>query len=535
MTDSGSSPNNGDRDRHGQWYKFLESMLGEDGAQKALRQLRDMGMDPAMFDQMGFSAHDDAAASPTMPNPQDLMRMFGHIRSAFGAPPGEPVNWEMSEQLSRRVMQSHGRDPHITAEVGDHVRLSLQAADLWLDTAVAFDPASGMRGVWTRGDWLQKTIPTWKQFANPVAKKVIDSISHSLTDNQLAEQLPPEMRALVNPDAIGAMAQNLGASLFAMQLGRALGELAKEAFGSTDLGIPLLAGGGTALVPANIEQFADGLDVPVAQVTAFIAVREAAHSRLFSAVPWLRGYVMDAVTDYAKAVEIDLHKIDEALREADLMNPADMESALSSGLFELEPTPEQKAAQERLATVLALIEGWVETVTSQAVAPHLEHAIGLTEMFRRRRAGDSPAQQAFGSLVGLDLKPKKIRESARLWEILTRERGIAERDKLWSHPDIIPTPAELDAPEDFLAARQAAAARDADVDAALQAMLDGTLGWAGDAKPESSEDSSPAPNNAHDDDAAATLPTSTDARDTDSPADEGNEDGDDTDGPTPVS
>ena len=67
------------------------------------------------------------------------------------------------------------------------------------------------------------------------------------------------------------------------------------------------------------------------------------------------------------------------------------------------------------------------------------HIEQLREMMRRERAAGGPAEVTFESLLGLHLRPRRMREASQLWEKLTRERGIEERDSLWSHPDLLPT------------------------------------------------------------------------------------------------
>jgi len=57
------------------------------------------------------------------------------------------------------------------------------------------------------------------------------------------------------------------------------------------------------------------------------------------------------------------------------------------------------------------------------------------------------------------------------------------REALWSHPDMVPSETELATPDTFLTLRQAAAEEDADIDAALNSLLDGTLGWADGLEP----------------------------------------------------
>jgi putative hydrolase len=162
------------------------------------------------------------------------------------------------------------------------------------------------------------------------------------------------------------------------------------------------------------------------------------------------------------------------MREVDGADPASIQQALSEGLFEPHNTPAQEAALTRLETLLALVEGWVEQVTDSAASGHLPHADALRETVRRRRAAGGPAEHTFASLVGLDLRPRRLREAAALWAVLAEARGTEGRDAVWAHPDLLPSAEDLDDPTGF-ASRSADAAQDsADVDAAIEALLSGT-------------------------------------------------------------
>ena len=99
-----------------------------------------------------------------------------------------------------------------------------------------------------------------------------------------------------------------------------------------------------------------------------------------------------------------------------------MEQLLNQGIFEPKATPEQTAALERLETLLALIEGWVQTVVTDALGDRIPGTSALSETLRRRRATGGPAEQTFATLVGLELRPRKLREAAVLWERLTAGR-----------------------------------------------------------------------------------------------------------------
>ena len=131
-------------------------------------------------------------------------------------------------------------------------------------------------------------------------------------------------------------------------------------------------------------------------------------------------------------------------------NQATTQALGGEGLFRPEDTPAQKAALVRLETALALVEGWVATVVSAAAGARLTHAEALAEAIRRRRATGGPAERTFATLVGLELRPRRLREATAIWQGLTDARGIDGRDALWSHPDLLPVADDLENPDTFV-------------------------------------------------------------------------------------
>ena len=211
-----------------------------------------------------------------------------------------------------------------------------------------------------------------------------------------------------------------------MQVGQAAGTLAHEVFGTTDIGLPLLDRPAPALVAANVDAFAEGLDAPAEEVRLFLALREAAPRRLFTHVAVAARRTCSATVEaYARGITIDADQLEEAVRSIDLTDTAALQQALSGGVFAPHTTPAQKAALERLETALALVEGWVDEVTAAAALPHLPHTVALREMIRRRRAAGGPAEQTFANLVGLELRPRRPRDAAALWAQITRDNGAS--------------------------------------------------------------------------------------------------------------
>ncbi len=375
-------------------------------------------------------------------NPGDLGAAFQQLGQMLSYD-GGPVNWDMAKDIARQTVAQGTPDGVKDATVGRADRAwveeAVRLADLWLDGVTSLPSGANSAVAWSRAEWVEATLPVWKDLVDPVAERVAGA---------MGDVLPEEMQAMTGP--LLGMMRSMGGAMFGSQIGQALGTLAGEVVGSTDVGLPLGPAGKAALLPANVAAFGDGLGVPQEEVRLYLALREAAHQRLFAHVPWLRAHLFGAVEGYARGIKVDTARLEDAVGQLDPTQPEQLQEALQQGMFQPEDTPEQKAALARLETALALVEGWVDAVVHAAASPHLPSAGALRETLRRRRATGGPAEQTFATLIGLELRPRRLRDAARLWASLTDARGMEGRDGLWGHPDMLPTAADLDDPDGFV-------------------------------------------------------------------------------------
>ncbi|MFE3541707.1 zinc-dependent metalloprotease [Nocardia sp. NPDC059177] len=405
---------------------------------------RDESNGPGGNDPFGFGAAGAGGFDPSQLG--QMLTQLGQMISGMGqgmgpgGAQGGPVNYDVAKRLARQ--QLGAAVAPIAAGKTTAVTDAAHLAELWLDGATVL-PAGATRTVaWTANDWIEETLPTWKRLCDPVAEQI---------SGMWTAQLPEEAKQFAGP-MVGMLGQ-MGGLAFGSQLGQALGQLAKEVLTSTDIGLPLGPAGTAALLPTAISAFSEGLEQPESEILVFLAAREAAHQRLFAHVPWLRQQVLGAVEDYARGIKMDFSALEEAAQGLDpmsLSDPSKLEELLSQGTFEPQTTPEQKQALERLETLLALIEGWVDVVVTDAVGERLPGAGALSETLRRRRATGGPAEQTFATLVGLELRPRKVREAAALWRRLTADAGMDRRDGVWAHPDLLPDSSDLDVPAGFI-------------------------------------------------------------------------------------
>jgi putative hydrolase len=367
-----------------------------------------------------------------------MLTQLGQVLSHSGSGGEGPVNYDLAKQLAVQQLHNTQRTERPSQEQVQAVEQAVHLAELWLDPATSLPAGTHAVQTWSSVDWVEKTLPTWQRLCDPVAERM----SHAWL-----EAMPEEAKQAAGP--LLSMLGQMGGFTFGSQLGNGLAQLGGEVLTSTDVGLPLGPEGTAALLPANVEQFVEGLDRPASEATVFLAAREAAYHRLFSHVPWLRQRMLATVEEYARGIHIDTSGLEEMASKVDPTNPSSMQELMSSGMLEPKTTPEQQAALNRLETLLALVEGWVDVVVTDAVGERLPGANALSETVRRRRASGGPAEQTFATLVGLELRPRRLRAAASLWRLMTERHGVDSRDRVWDHPDLLPGSDDLDEPLDF--------------------------------------------------------------------------------------
>lgn len=413
-------------------------------------------------------------------DPATVGMLGAQLKALFSASgPAEPFNLELATDVARKTVAAQG-----DSSVGDAARRQIEEAvhiaGLWLDDVTDMTAPNGLVHAWSRAEWVDQTMPMWRRLVEPVAEGVSTAVVAALRSQmgQLgAGEDPvaiPGVPSGISPDALVSQMEpilaRMSGSMFGAQVGQAVGTLAGDLVSGTDVGLPLVPDHGIAMLPANIGAFAEGLEVDLVEVRLYLAVREAARVRLFAEVAWLGPQLVAAVQSYARDISIDTEGIESALQSMDPADPEAMQSALSSSLFTPEPSPAQRSALTQLETYLALVEGWVDVVADRATRSHLPHTAALGEAVRRRRASGGAAEQIFSQLVGLELRPRRLRDAANLWAALESKGGAAARDGAWAHPDVAPTAADLDDPLGFVDRFTSRDTRD-EMDAALDALL----------------------------------------------------------------
>ncbi len=424
------------------FLQFLRRMLGgsaEDFDLSALQGMEGLNLDPAMMQQM-------------MQQMQNAMS-------------GDPWETTLKQALHIANRDGLGIDAGSRSSIADAFAL----ADLWVGEVTTISELGSAPRALTRGEWVEQTLPIWKEVAAPVSTSIADALMSALEG-----QTPEDMQGMVQ--GAGRLMRGIGSSVFAMQFGQVLGNLSLEVVSGGDVGIPVLPAGTAAVIPQNLAAFGEGLEIPEDQIALYLAAREIAYARLYRHARWLHLHVMTQITEFAKGVTVDVDKLEDVAGRLDPSNPEELREAIEGGALLPELSDAQREALERLENLIATIDGWVDVVTTQATS-RLPDSVRIAEAARRRRAAGGPAEDALGALVGLKIRPRRLREAAAMWRAVTDAVGVEARDALWDYPDLMPDASDIDDPAALVARLQARARGEQpapdEMDEALERLLSG--------------------------------------------------------------
>ncbi|GGH59712.1 zinc-dependent metalloprotease [Rothia aerolata] len=455
MADSNKpNGNNGENDPFEELFKKLSENGFTSGNAAGGFGPQAMGIDPEDLRRMGLNI-----------DPNMISGIFASVSSMMNAQNSdEPVNWNLARQHARQALAAGGSDPSVTQNQKSAVADATQLADLWLDPVTSFERPGYQTEAWSKAEFIENSFAVFQEIAGPIAVSMSEAMN-----NSMEAQMPEEIKSMLGGG--GNILSGIGGMMFGMMAGQAVAQLANEAVSSTDIGLPL-AEGRSALLPAGVAAFGEGLEIPTQEVMLYLAVREAALVRLYKSTPWLRDDIIDLIKRYARGIHIDIERMQSAAEGLDPMNPEAMQEAFAADIFTPQNTEDQQLALQRLETLLALVEGWVTVVAEQATK-NLPASAQLAETMNRRHASGGPAEHVFASLVGLELHPKLNREAAAFWRSYGEEHGTDARDELWKAPETLPTAEELTNLDSYAQRVEIFDASDDEFDAALEKLLSG--------------------------------------------------------------
>ena len=160
--------------------------MDEEGLKRFLREAFGDALPEGALDGLDLSALAEHANLPQ--DPAQLRAAAAQMQHLFEGQGDSPVNWEMAKDIARRTasgaLQIPGMDapagtpgdPAPTGQQVEYLRQAAHVAGLWLQPVLAIDVPSAELGVYSRGSWLNRTLPRWESTVEPVAKYMAGAI-----------------------------------------------------------------------------------------------------------------------------------------------------------------------------------------------------------------------------------------------------------------------------------------------------------------------------------------------------------------------
>ncbi len=354
--------------------------------------------------------------------------------------------WRTTITAAQQLTQEKGPDPRLEPSERTLLVDSERLAQSWLSAHTTFPETGSTPAGIRREEWLQRTSKGWRSLVEPI----IDGLADALQRGASAETTA-ELGAL--SAMLGPMMRSSASLIYRDRLKKVLAEVAGSTLTGTEVGINLMEGTPVLILTSNVAAFTEDLELPESDVLLYLLVREAARQRLFHSVGWLSPQLNALLAHFAREISIDFEAISASfdpsqMGQFSLEDMVEVGEKVRGSFFKPASTPTQLEILSRLELLLALIEGWVDHVTTRTTKQWMPNASQLSEVVRRRRASSGPSQDVFNQLLGLNLRPRLVRDAENLWASIEHQRGDA-RDAVWQHPDLLPTAADLKDPLAF--------------------------------------------------------------------------------------
>lgn len=231
------------------------------------------------------------------------------------------------------------------------------------------------------------------------------------------------------------------------QLGYLLGFMGARVLGQYDIALLSTesSDGRLLFVDENIRATARNLNVPLGPFRTWITLHETTHAFEFEAHPWLRPYLAGRLER-----QLELFSASTQTLGRDALGA--LASALrgdSGGEHWMERlmNDEQRALFRETQAVMSLLEGFSDYVMDEVgrgLVPDLEQ---ISTRFHERRTQRTGLERAVLRLTGMDLKMEQYRKGEAFVRAVADGRGPSALDRIWSSPETLPTPAEIERPE----------------------------------------------------------------------------------------
>jgi putative hydrolase len=241
--------------------------------------------------------------------------------------------------------------------------------------------------------------------------------------------------------------RTVGPMMAPMQVGSAVGHLAKTTLGQYELPVPR-PGQRLLLVPENLEKFAGDWSLDPDEVRLWVCLRDVITHAVLTR-PHVASRFEELITDMMKAMPEEASALVDRLADFDLSDTDSLQRLMGDPetLLGATSSPARQRASDQLDALTSALLGYVEHVLDNASTRLLGGRRALAEAWRRRQqSGENETRRAAELIFGREIGSEQVERGSRFVEGVLERAGEEGLSLLWAGPQTLPTPAEVSAP-----------------------------------------------------------------------------------------
>ena len=371
-----------------------------------------------------------------------------------------PVNWEIAAQVAHVVALEGGEARAVEPGAGEQLTELAHAAQAHVvaETGLGENLAAPVRTV-TRTEWVELHLETLRPVLEALAQTLGDALNEQLAEEggqfDQPGDPPPGSIPGAGDDPLAAFAglfPMLAPMLLGVQAGSMVGYLAQHALGRYDIPLPTSDAPTLCFVAENLDTFEDAWSLPRADLRFYVALHEVVHAAQRS-VPWVRERLVELATEYVSSYQLDADVLEARFGDLDPMNPESLQALAErpEELLGAMQSDRQREVLGRLRVFTSVLEGYADDVLGRIGRRLIPSYDQIHEAIQRHRIERGEAERFIEGLLGLKLERDDYERGATFCRGVVERAGTEGLNRLWSGPQMMPTPAEFEAPGLWLA------------------------------------------------------------------------------------
>jgi putative hydrolase len=363
-------------------------------------------------------------------DPMGDIPLFREIQKLLSSSHG-PINLEIARQVATALNQdsSDTIDQAGAQVIAEAVRNAEFIVAGY--TRLSVDEPARTVPISRRG-WIDMTMTGWGWLLTHLASRFSAEVT------SFASERGDE----VNP--MGAVMGQIAPLLLGMQAGTLIGQLARDALGRYDPGIPRDDDGHLFFIGSTIDQVAEGYDFEPGAFRRWVALEDVARHTIARATPWVERYRRSLFIELVDSLEIDASDLEGRLADLQSRGPEALQEGFdTTEMLPIVQTPRHTKALDNLRAFVALFEGYARHVSVAVATQTVGDTQRIAEGMRRRSASPSEGRAMLNAMLGWKPDPALEQSGTTFSNAIVELHGVGTLNRAWEAPDNIPTIAEI--------------------------------------------------------------------------------------------